>query len=52
MLLPSSEEGVQPNFGVAQGRGEVGPCSRTQMGTFLEDNRRKEERWRFKVKGG
>lgn len=53
-LLPSSSGAVQPSFGVAQGREEVEPCSRNQMGTFLEHNRQTDRlnRWRFKVKGG
>ena len=53
-LLPSSSGAVQPSFGVAQGREEVEPCSRNQMGTFLEHNRQtyRLKRWRFKVIGG
>lgn len=48
VLLLSSSEGVQPNFGVAQGREEVVPCSRNQMGTFLEHRKG----WSFEVRGG
>lgn len=51
----SSSGGVQSNFGVAQGKGEVGPCSPYQMGTFLEHkrmHRRGRERFSLQVSGG
>lgn len=53
VVLLSSSGVVQPNFGVAQDREEVGPCNQTQTGTFLEHKRPTEKkRWSFKVKGG
>lgn len=41
--LPSSA-GVQPSFGVAQGREEAGPCSHNQLGTFLEPTERAKKK--------
>lgn len=42
-MLLSSFGAVQSNFEVAQGTGEVGPCSQNQMGTFLEHRRQTEK---------
>lgn len=39
MLLRPRSGGVQPNFGEAQDREEVGPCNYIQQGTFLEDTK-------------
>lgn len=49
-LLPSSG-GVQPNFGVAQDREEVGPCNQTRTGRFLEDKRPAENKDGVFIKG-
>lgn len=39
VLLLSSSGVVRPSFEVAQDMEEVGPCSQTQRGTFLENKK-------------